>query len=164
MSTFTSLWRALVCASGQPPLPFRTHGKPPTDSGYGFPFIQIEDQTMSSICDFCSDPDVRWRYPTRSFWAYIVGSVAGESVGDWAACERCHDLIERGNPDSLAAKSVERLIGVHPEVREVREDLFREVTRLHRSFFACRSGRPQSTSTEPQSDNGDNCGMSSRND
>jgi hypothetical protein len=41
-------------------------------------------------CDFCSVPDPAWRYPARSFVAYCAPNVAGESVGDWAACDLCH--------------------------------------------------------------------------
>ena len=32
-------------------------------------------------CDFCSAPSPVWRYPARSFVAYCVPNVAGESVG-----------------------------------------------------------------------------------
>jgi len=45
-------------------------------------------------CDFCSVPGPVWRYPARSFVAYCAPNVAGESVGDWAACDLCHVLIE----------------------------------------------------------------------
>src|SRR5450432_127516 len=45
-------------------------------------------------CDFCSMPGPVWRYPARSFIAYCAPNVAGESVGDWAACDPCHLLIE----------------------------------------------------------------------
>jgi len=49
-----------------------------------------------AICDFCSYPSVVWRYPARSFVAYVVANIGGESVGDWAACEQCHRRLKWG--------------------------------------------------------------------
>ena len=97
---------------------------------------------MSCICDFCSDPNVGWRYPARSFLAYIVGGIAGQSVGDWAACAACHDLIEKDDRSGLAAHSIDSLIEVHPEMQCVREDLLREMAVLQHTFFDSRTGAP----------------------
>jgi len=97
---------------------------------------------MSCICDFCSNPQVGWRYPAQSFLAYIVGGIAGQSVGDWAACAACHDLIEKDNRSGLAAHSIDSLIAVHPEMQCVREDLLREMAVLHHTFFDSRMGAP----------------------
>lgn len=99
---------------------------------------------MSCICDFCSDPSVGWRYPARTFLAYIIEGIAGQSVGDWAACVACHDLIEKDDRSGLAAHSIESLIDVHPEMRSVRDDLLREMAVLHRTFFESRTGAPVS--------------------
>ena len=96
---------------------------------------------MTCICDFCSSPDVKWRYPAKTFLAYVTDSVAGESLGDWAACTKCHDLIERDDRAGLAAWSIESLITVHPEMAEIKEDLLREMAVLHRSFFDSRIGQ-----------------------
>ena len=51
----------------------------------------------TSICDFCSEPNVVWRYPAQNFVAYAVAGVVGQSLGDWAACTVCHALIEDGD-------------------------------------------------------------------
>ena len=59
-----------------------------------------------AICDFCSYPSVVWCYPARSFVAYIVANIGGESVGDWAACEQCHRLIEAGDRAGLMERSL----------------------------------------------------------
>ena len=49
-----------------------------------------------AICDFCSYPSVVWCYPARSFVAYIVANIGGESVGDWAAVSYTHlDVYKR---------------------------------------------------------------------
>ena len=58
-----------------------------------------------AICDFCSYPSVVWCYPARSFVAYVVANIGGESVGDWAACEQCHRLIEVGDRAGLTERS-----------------------------------------------------------
>jgi hypothetical protein len=95
---------------------------------------------MTCICDFCSGQDVKWRYPAKTFLAYITNSVAGESLGDWAACSKCHDLIEQDDRAGLAASSIESLIAVHPEMAEIKEDLHREMAVLHQIFFNSRIG------------------------
>ena len=52
---------------------------------------------MACLCDFCSAPDAGWRHPARNFIGYVAGGVVGESVGDWAACQECHQLIVSGD-------------------------------------------------------------------
>jgi hypothetical protein len=66
-------------------------------------------------CDFCSVPGPVWRYPARSFVAYRAANVAGESVGDWAACDLCHALIEANDRSGLARRSLDELILKHPQ-------------------------------------------------
>lgn len=91
-------------------------------------------------CDFCSAPHPKWRYPARTFVAYCVPEVAGESVGDWAACERCHALIEGGDRAGLAQRSLDELIIKHPEAIEASSDLLASLADLHLRFFAHRCG------------------------
>jgi hypothetical protein len=95
---------------------------------------------MPHICDFCSETAVTWRYPARTFVAYVVADIGGESVGDWAACECCHLLIESGNPQALAQRAAEKLVGKHPEMKPVEADVLPAMTTLHQSFFAHRLG------------------------
>ena len=52
---------------------------------------------MACLCDFCSAPDAGWRHPARSFIGYVAPGVVGESLGDWAACQECYQLIMSGN-------------------------------------------------------------------
>ena len=92
------------------------------------------------ICDFCSAPAPVWRYPARTFLAYCVASVAGESVGDWAACDECHKLIEAEDRKSLAQRSLDELILKHPEARPAAAVLYEDLAELHNQFFAHRSG------------------------
>ena len=106
---------------------------------------------MSCICDFCSDPNVSWQYPARSFVAYIVDGIAGQSVGDWAACDACHELIENDDRPGLAAYSIDSLIEVHPEFEVAREELSREMQGLHGTFFCSRMGPPISLVAQSRS-------------
>lgn len=52
-------------------------------------------------CDFCSERPVQWQYPCRTFEVpdppMVPLPIRGRSVGAWAACQTCHDLIEDNN-------------------------------------------------------------------
>src|SRR5260370_42396364 len=93
-----------------------------------------------AICDFCSYPSVVWRYPARSFVGYVVANIGGESVGDWAACEQCHRLIEVGDRAGPMERSLVTLIAEHSETEAVRSELMEHMTSLHGMFFANRTG------------------------
>jgi hypothetical protein len=96
----------------------------------------------SSICDFCSGPHVVWRYPAESFIAYVMAGVVGQSVGDWAACSICHDLIETGNRRALLERSLQTLIEKNPEMRPAEAELRSHIAHFHRMFYASQTGRP----------------------
>jgi hypothetical protein len=93
-------------------------------------------------CDFCSASSPVWRYPARSFVAYCAPSVAGQSVGDWAACDQCHVLIETDDRRGLTQRSLDQLILKHPEASLAAAVLYEELAELHQQFFAHRSGTP----------------------
>ena len=86
----------------------------------------------SSICDFCSAPDVAWRYPAQTFVAYIVADVVGQSVGDWAACRICHGLIEARNRSGLLDRTICSFLEKNPDMRVFITSLsiFRCINRL----------------------------------
>ncbi len=94
----------------------------------------------SLLCDFCSAPGPAWRYPAKSFVAYCAPNIAGESVGDWAACDRCHILIEANDRRGLAQRSLDELIARHPEASGAATILYEKLAELHREFFTHRSG------------------------
>ena len=85
---------------------------------------------VEAICDFDSDPDVRWRYPADDF---EMPGTGWASQGDWAACDPCSDLVEADDWDGLAERC---LIGVvkHREAIRVR------LMNLHERFAAARTG------------------------
>jgi hypothetical protein len=43
--------------------------------------------------DACSGAGAAFVYPAHTFAAYVFDGIVGESVGDWAACPICHELI-----------------------------------------------------------------------
>ena len=95
---------------------------------------------MPYLCDFCSAPDAGWRHPARSFIGYVAPGVVGESVGDWAACQECHQLIISGNRAALTERSVATFIARHPELGVVKTELATEMGKLHTNFFENRTG------------------------
>lgn len=95
---------------------------------------------MGNKCDFCSAPNPKWRYPARSFIGYVACGIAGESVGDWAACGECHRLIEAGDRTLLTARSVEAFVTSQPELGEISAELTFELGSLHSLFFDNRIG------------------------
>ena len=102
---------------------------------------ELRTMTNTSLqCDFCSAPGPVWRYPARSFVAYCAPNVAGESVGDWAACDQCHVLIETDDRRGLAQRSLYELILKHPEASAAATVLYEDLADLHQQFFAHRSG------------------------
>ncbi len=64
-------------------------------------------------CDFCSARPVRWRYPAVNIDPVKSVSVPGvlmqSSMGDWAACDICHGMIEKGQWLPLAERSLAAL-------------------------------------------------------
>ncbi len=100
-------------------------------------------------CDFCSALGPTWVYPARDFDAYIVSPIIGESIGAWAACEACHRLIEAGDREGLAVRSLDELIMSYPEAVMAAPTLKQELLQLHELFFANRSGTAIRAEPEP---------------
>ena len=96
---------------------------------------------MAPVCDFCSSPEVVWRYPAHNFIAYVIGDIAGQSVGDWAACPACKALIEAGDRVGLADRSAALLITANPEMASAKDELVGELMSLQSMFFANQCGQ-----------------------
>lgn len=47
------------------------------------------------ICDFCLGPDPRWAYPAAPMW--LTHPIFTRSEDDFAVCQPCHELLERGD-------------------------------------------------------------------
>lgn len=95
---------------------------------------------MPIVCDFCSSPSPTWRYPARDFEAWATPTTVGHSAGGWAACDACHDAIERNDRTGLMRRALDSLIQLHPVMREFRKELEPELTQFHTMFFSHRTG------------------------
>lgn len=100
-------------------------------------------------CDFCSAPEPTWAYPAKDFIAYLALPLVGESLGAWAACEECHRLIEAGDREGLAVRSLDELIFQWPEAVIAAPALKQELRQLHELFFSNRAGLATRTAPEP---------------
>ena len=63
-------------------------------------------------------------------------------MGDWAACDQSHVLIESDDRIGLAQRSLDELILKHPEASAAAAALHEDLAELHQQFFAHRSGKP----------------------
>jgi hypothetical protein len=111
------------------------------------PFDVVDDHPVIAVrteetggevvttCDFCSEASPRWVYPCHDFDA-LPGQ---HSVGAWAACERCHLLIEQARWRKLVTRA---LVGQRRDRNDpatfVLEALLGE---LFRQFARHRTGR-----------------------
>ncbi len=93
------------------------------------------------ICDFCSEVQIRWRYPASNSVDVAssgpTGVFASESIGDWAACEECHGLIEAGDHEALINRSVQKFVEIYGFLPP---GLAEDIRRIHTQFFAHRCG------------------------
>jgi len=105
---------------------------------------RVEVSTDEIRCDFCSKRAVAWTYPADDF---VELNTMWGSAGDWAACMKCHDLIEAGDFKALAQRSVDRYWkygpGMLPDTPVVRAMLLKEISSLHRAFVVARRGEVQ---------------------
>ena len=94
------------------------------------------------ICDFCSEPDVVWMYPAHNFIGYQGPGIVGESVGGWAACTTCHELIVADNRAGLAERSASTLLANQPDMGLTREEAAVVLQEIQAKFFQHRIGPP----------------------
>lgn len=91
------------------------------------------------ICDFCVNQrqPVAWSYPAKDFSIGLQGS-----IGDWAACDRCSDLIEAGNVAALLDISFRQQMKIIPESLASR--VYVNAKAMLEGFFANRTGPRES--------------------
>lgn len=92
------------------------------------------------VCDFCSSTPIVRCYPAADFIAYQFDNVVGESVGGWAASQECAALIDAGDREGLASRSIAELIDQNPDMAEFRNGLIDQIAGLHEIFFTSRTG------------------------
>ena len=98
----------------------------------------------SPKCDFCSARPVKWDYPCRDFSQEGVAPTGQRYVFNrrsesWAACDACHRLIQAGDREQLARRSVTRLHRLFPDRLQLRLPGVRAV---HDTFWANREANP----------------------
>lgn len=57
-------------------------------------------------CDFCVLPPA-WMFPTRRFPQVILGHRFEDDKSNWAACQRCSEILESGDINTLANRAVD---------------------------------------------------------
>lgn len=114
-----------------------------------------EHEPGKGVCDFCSSPHIRWRYPCQTWTREELspkGLIDHGYLGDWSACQPCHDLIERDDRDALAQRAIESeaMALQIPAATRLDESqmqrLHGRVRQLQDEFFAHRQGPPRPAS------------------
>jgi hypothetical protein len=98
---------------------------------------------MPFICDFCSETPVTQCYPAHTFDVKVIGDLLREvSITAWAACDVCHNMIQRGDAVALAVRSLNLLLIAAPDMKENANEIFGDLSNLHKGVFANRTGEP----------------------
>ncbi len=96
------------------------------------------------MCDFCTLANPTWCYPAKDFIMLQAHEARDNnthvSVGSWAACNACHDLIEAGNKSALATRFVETLPRATRRSAAIRKRMLTEVEKLQLDFWDHRCG------------------------
>lgn len=68
---------------------------------------------FQEMCDFCTQRGaLPWTYPCGLVDLRAqMNPLMTHSNDDWAACERCHELIEAGDIEGLIARMLEKTLG-----------------------------------------------------
>lgn len=92
-------------------------------------------------CDFCSSKDVRWSYNAKDFIHPFMPNTM--SIGAWAACDECRELIESSHWSELAVRSIELLPYSNQLSDEQKHEAKNMLLALHAMFAANRIGEAQ---------------------
>lgn len=91
--------------------------------------------TRAGVCDFCSDPNPVVNETARDF--DVAPSGSGVSLGDWGACQECHDMITAGRWLDLEERAIKAMRAKYPY--SSRADIRLAVQSLQRQFRIHRS-------------------------
>lgn len=94
--------------------------------------ITIVPSKDQPICDFCSSPKVWTSYQCEDFVMGKGELLETSSVGQWAACNICAQLIDAGKWDELLQRSIDTFMDKHAVIP--REVVTSFITRLHKMF------------------------------
>lgn len=98
----------------------------------------------TALCDFCSDPAPMWMFPAAMFDVAADGrTTVWRSVGPWAACATCVDLITSGQRDALAVHGVTAIRARNPRLARATIAATDEAVHMaHAGFWASRLPGP----------------------
>jgi len=105
------------------------------DSTIKWPIWPDFDESHTPLCDFCSQPGIHAVHTSQDFvhekFQTQFGSINSESVGSWAACRKCDELIQTEQWAKLLDRSVGRFVELFgfeaPGLRE-------HIGRIHNLF------------------------------
>lgn len=110
------------------------------------------------ICDFCSGTPVRYSYPSRPHTSGTILAMGGklpplsltfqDGDGAWAACDRCHSLIQRADRDALVKYSVQQMRRRGSGSVIPKAELTRVIRGIHDNFWKNREGAPAPVEVE----------------
>lgn len=93
---------------------------------------RIESVLTSPVCDLCGDIYPAWDYDCSDF---AIHEIDFASMGEWAACNQCSELIELGDYEKLLKRSLD-----NHEGREHRSEWEPRIRRIHQTFRENRIG------------------------
>lgn len=101
-----------------------------------------------SKCDMCSSPNPIWVYHCAPFTMFVSGedksgqekSVSMGSDNQWYACDICKQIIESGDKEMLAERSLTKC----PEYEAIAKGKLRDqykklLLAFHRTFWSTKS-------------------------
>jgi hypothetical protein len=100
--------------------------------------LELEAIPGQEGCDFCTSPEIKWQYMAADFSSSQVSW--WESIGAWAACAPCSDLIEASKWDELADRCLHEFTirrGSPVKYKSLEREL---LLNIHRDFAAARIG------------------------
>ncbi len=89
---------------------------------------------MKPVCDFCFSTTVKWVYTAETF---IVEKYNYRSVGDWATCNKCAELIDKNDREGLEQRSIQFVPEMLLKIFGSFEDF---VHLLHSGFWKHKTG------------------------
>jgi len=96
----------------------------------------------SPVCDFCSSDEPRHDEPCadvetdRGNLPMFGGPYVANSIGAWASCETCHQLIAAGKWHTLERRATDAMCAKHPGFPRSR--IAEGVQHMHATFRANR--------------------------
>ena len=92
------------------------------------------------VCDFCAAPEPMWTYPATTFvMEHGLGGFDGStSIGSWAACDTCHELIEADDYPALSERGTASQVQGLPSFIQV--IVKAKVIEYHQQFKGNRIG------------------------